>query len=134
MSDQKLILCIDDEKIVLDSLKAQLTEVFGSEFELEFAESADEGMEVIDEAVDDGIKVLLIVSDWLMPGMKGDEFLINVHKLYPGIVKILLTGQADDAAIERAKTEADLHALLAKPWEKEVLLDAIKKGLEKIND
>lgn len=129
---EKLILCIDDEKIVLDSLKSQLTEVFASDYTLEFAESGAEGLEVIEEAVEDGISVLLIVSDWLMPEMRGDEFLIKVHQQFPGIVKILLTGQADDDAIEKAKVEADLHDLLHKPWEKDELVNSIKEGLNKI--
>ena len=42
---------------------------------------------------------IIIVSDWLMPGMKGDEFLIQVHQKFPHIVKVLLTGQADSEAI-----------------------------------
>ena len=38
-----------------------------------------------------------------MPGIKGDEFLIRVHQKYPKIVKVMLTGQADEVAIERVK-------------------------------
>ncbi len=127
------ILCIDDEKIILDSLKSQLKEEFAPDFEIEVAESAQEGYEVIDELVEDGISLLLIVSDWLMPNVKGDEFLAKVHDKHPGIVKILLTGQADHEAIKRAYQTANLYDVVHKPWDKSQLVETIRKGLENLN-
>ncbi|WP_258097502.1 response regulator [Marinoscillum pacificum] len=130
MSTEKAILCIDDERIILDSLKTQISREFNGEFTIEVAESADEGMEVIEEMVEDGVRVLIIVSDWLMPGMKGDEFLIGVHQRFPEIVKVMLTGQAEEQALERAFNEANLYKVIKKPWEKEELIGVIKSGLE----
>lgn len=126
---KSVILCIDDEQLILSSLKAQLKRNFGKDYLFDFAESADEGLEILEELGDENTEVLLIVSDWLMPGMKGDEFLVKVHERYPTIVKVMLTGQADDDAVERAKTEANLHRLLAKPWEETELVEAIRTGL-----
>jgi DNA-binding NtrC family response regulator len=127
---KKAILCVDDEKIILDSLKAQLKKKFGSRYVYEAAESADDAFEVIEEILEDGIEVLIIVSDWLMPGIKGDEFLILVHKKFPGIVKVMLTGQADETAIRNAKENANLYRCLSKPWKEEDLFDTIETGLE----
>jgi CheY-like chemotaxis protein len=126
-----VILCVDDELVVLDSLKTQLKKAFDKEYIYEMAESADEALEIIDELDEDEIDILVIVSDWLMPGIKGDEFLIRVHQKFPNIVKVLLTGQADDAAIERAKTQANLHRCLFKPWTTEELVETIRSGLSK---
>ncbi len=123
------ILCVDDEKVILDSLKRQLRRQFGSEFLYEVAESAEEAWEVIHELVEDGVDIVVIVSDWLMPGIKGDEFLIQVHEQHPDIVKIMLTGQADTLAIDRARSEAKLHTCLFKPWSEHELFDAITSGL-----
>lgn len=123
------ILCVDDENIILESLKEQLEKELGNSYIYETAESADEGLEVLEELVEDNISVLIIVSDWLMPGIKGDEFLIKVHQKFPGIVKVMLTGQADQDAIERAKQKANLHAIINKPWSETELIAAIKKGL-----
>ena len=58
----------------------------------------------------------MVVSDWLMPGIKGDELLIKVHQKYPKIITVMLTGQADVDAVERAVEEADLYCCLYKPW------------------
>ena len=65
-----------------------------------------------------------------MPEMKGDELLIKIHEMYPGIVKIMLTGQADKEAVDRAIEQAQLHKCIAKPWLKEDLIDSINSGLQ----
>ncbi len=124
-----VILCVDDEVVVLESLKIQLKQEFGDIYFYEMAESADEALEIIEELREDNIDILVIVSDWLMPGMKGDEFLIRVHDKYPGIIKVLLTGQADSEAIERAQHQANLHRCLCKPWNVKELIETIKSGL-----
>lgn len=125
----KVILCVDDEKMILDSLKAQLKDKFGSQFGYETAENATDALDIIDELAEQGSAIIIIVSDWLMPKIKGDEFLIEVHKKYPGIVKIMLTGQADKEAIERAEKNANLLRCLHKPWTEDELVDTIKNGL-----
>jgi len=127
-----VILCVDDEIGVLNSLKIQLKNEFSDAYLYEAAESADEALELIEELQEDEVDVLVIVSDWLMPGIKGDEFLIQVHKKFPNIVKILLTGQAEEAAIKRAIEEANLHKCLHKPWESQELIKTIKTGLGKL--
>lgn len=123
------ILCVDDERVVLDSLKAQLRAAFGDAYLYEVAENANDALEVIDELREENINILVIVSDWLMPGMKGDEFLIKIHEQFPYILKVLLTGQADQDAIQRAYDQAHLHRCLHKPWNGEELVKIIKDGL-----
>ena len=125
----KGILCVDDEVAILDSLKEQLKRQFGTQFFYEVATSADEALEVLEELEEDAVEVLIIVSDCLMPGIKGDELLAMVHKKYPTIVKVMLTGQADAAAIERARNEANLHRCLYKPWSEAELIETITSGL-----
>jgi CheY-like chemotaxis protein len=126
------ILCVDDEVVVLESLEIELRKAFDDAYLYEFAENADEALEIIDELVEDNVNILVIVSDWLMPGMKGDELLIIIHKKYPQIAKIMLTGQADKEAIERAISQAKLHTYLRKPWDSNELIEAIKSGLSKL--
>ncbi|HKI90385.1 MAG TPA: response regulator [Draconibacterium sp.] len=123
------IVCVDDENIILSSLGEQIENIFGSEFIYEYAENAEEGMEVLEELSSEDIKVLVIVSDWLMPGQKGDEFLIEVHKKFPNIVTVMLTGQADETAIENARKNAGLFACIYKPWTAEQLEKVIQEGI-----
>ena len=98
----------------------------------EVAENADEAREVIEELVEEECDILIVVSDWLMQGIKGDEFLIALHKKYPNIVKVMFTGQADQEAIERAKLHANLHRCIHKPWREAELVEAIKTGVAKL--
>ncbi|OQY59724.1 MAG: hypothetical protein B6245_05250 [Desulfobacteraceae bacterium 4572_88] len=128
---KKAILCVDDEEIILTSLRDQLRNHFGTRYMYEFAESADEALDIIGELYDEDVEILIIVSDWLMPNMKGDEFLIRVHEQFPGIVKVLLTGHADEAAIERAEKHANLHRCLYKPWSEDDLIETLTSGLER---
>jgi CheY-like chemotaxis protein len=131
--NKKLILCLDDEKIILDSLRMQLKNELPDDYIFEFSQDGEDGLDIIEEYYEEGIGVVVIVSDWLMPGMRGDEFLIRVHQKYPSIVKVMLTGQADEKAIERAYKDADLFKLLRKPWEKEELITTINEGLKKMD-
>jgi DNA-binding NtrC family response regulator len=129
MMEKGVLLCVDDEIIVLTALKDQLRRAFGSDFHIDVAESAEEALELLDELALDGHTLLVIVSDWLMPGMKGDEFLIKAHERFPSVVKIMLSGQAESAAVDRARRDAALHDFLAKPWNAEALVESITQGL-----
>ncbi|MCB0166810.1 MAG: response regulator [Anaerolineae bacterium] len=111
------ILCVDDEKIVLNSLKEQLRREFGRNYDLETAESGDEALEILEELLEDGLEVPVIISDQIMPGMKGNELLKKAHAIMPRTLKILLTGQADAAAVGDALNEAKLYRYITKPWD-----------------
>ncbi len=123
------ILCVDDEEMILNCLKEQLRRRLSGEFLFETANSGEEALEVMAELVEDGISLVVVVSDWLMPGLKGDEFLVQVHQKYPQVVTVMLTGQADKSAVDRAKAEANLHRCLNKPWTEEELVQTIRSGL-----
>lgn len=126
---KNIIICVDDEKIILNSIKAQLKEKYGNSFLYETAESASEALEIIEELMIDLNTNLIVISDWLMPVVKGDEFLIIVHKKYPHSLKIMLTGQADQSSIEKTKREANLFKCIRKPWMETELFSCIDSGL-----
>ena len=128
MSDAA-ILMVDDEKTILDSLKGQLRGIFGGRFSYETAEDAAEALEVLEELHAEGVRVVVVVSDWLMPGKHGDEFLADVRARFPSIGRILLTGQADEGAIRRVREGAIASEIIFKPWSAAVLGRAIESAL-----
>jgi CheY-like chemotaxis protein len=69
----RAIVCVDDELIVLDSLKEQLKRRFGDNYYIEVAESGEEALLVIEELQKEGIEIPLIISDQIMPRIQGDE-------------------------------------------------------------
>ena len=118
-----VILCVDDERMVLDSLRMQLATAFGTAYKYEGAEDAYEAFDLIEELDHDNISIIVIISDWLMPGIKGDDFLIRIHERFP---------KADSAAINRAKEQANLHCCLLKPWSETELKETIESALSKL--
>jgi CheY-like chemotaxis protein len=126
---QTVILLVDDEKTVLDSLSAQLARLYPDDVECESAESAEEAWEVLESLHAEQARVVVVVSDWLMPGQRGDDFLAQVRARYPHIGRVLLTGQADAAALERARTDAAVHRILFKPWRLDQLQSALAQAI-----
>lgn len=131
------IICVDDEQSVLDTLREQLFTKFGQTNEIETALSAENALSLIDEILEAGEVIELIISDQVMPGMKGDEFLEKVHRKLPDAIKILLTGQAGlDSAIN-AINRGGLSRYVEKPWDitslsKDIhqLLETFRENLE----
>lgn len=120
---RKTIICVDDEKIVLTSLISQLRRTVGREYQCEGFMSAEEAWQFIDELYAEGRTLELIICDWLMPRVRGDEFLIRVHRRFPEVPMIMLSGQADPEAVSRVQQEARLFKFVPKPWMKEELMD-----------
>lgn len=128
--DKGYIICVDDEISVLQTLKQQLVKEFGSTHEIETATSGEEALELIDEIQGDGYVIELIITDQVMPGLKGAEFLEEVHKKLPDAIKILLTGQAGlDSAIH-AINFGGLSRYVEKPWNIEELSKDIRQLIE----
>lgn len=111
------IICVDDERIVLITLRDQLKRHLQSEYEIELAESGEEALEIFAELREEDIEIPLIISDQIMPGMKGDRLLSEIHSCSPKTLTILLTGQASADAVGNAVNAANLYRYIAKPWD-----------------
>lgn len=118
------VLLIDDEKVILDSLRLQISR-FQLDVNIECATSVSEAWELIDELHEDNIDILLIISDWLMPVTRGDAFFEEVKNRFPNIKRILLTGQADYEALERIRSRNLVDKLMAKPWSDEDIVEVL---------
>ncbi len=129
--DKGYIICVDDEVSVLETLQEQLRNHFGHTHEIEVAGSAEEALSLIEEIHDSNQTIELIISDQVMPGMKGDKFLEEIHRKLPDAIKILLTGQAGlDSAIH-AINYGGLNRYVEKPWNIDSLTKDIRELIEK---
>lgn len=124
-----VIVCVDDEKVILDSLKTQLKSAFGAAYTYEMAENGSDALELIEELHQEGRCIVVIVSDWLMPGMKGDELLISIHGKFPDVITIMLSGQADQESINHAFAQANLYKFVKKPWSEDELVGDISEAI-----
>ncbi|OJW83934.1 MAG: hypothetical protein BGO69_09390 [Bacteroidetes bacterium 46-16] len=125
-----VILCIDDERVVLHGLQAQLGRDFGSKYAIEVAESGEEALELVKELLGAGNDLPIVISDQLMPGIKGHELLKQIHKLSPATYTILLTGQTDLEAVTEAVNHANLYRYISKPWEGPDLILTVREALK----
>jgi response regulator RpfG family c-di-GMP phosphodiesterase len=123
-----LVLCVDDEKMILDALSHELQMGLNGMAIVEIAESIGEAWDVIEEFSGE-YTLAAVISDCRMPSGRGDEFLVEVHRRYPHVHKILLTGGADEAVVLNAIQNANLNAYLNKPWDKNRLLDEVRASI-----
>lgn len=82
-------------------------------------------------AIEAGERPDVVISDFLMPDMKGIEFLKRVREHCPDATLILLTGYADKANAIQAINEAGIYRYIEKPWDNEALKMTIRNGMER---
>ncbi|MEG5053365.1 MULTISPECIES: PAS domain S-box protein [unclassified Microcoleus] len=129
MNHKPVIICVDDEPIILESLKIELKKTLGEEHLLETAEGGEDALELIEELLADGCEIVAVICDYLMPNIKGDELLKQIHRISPKTIKIMLTGQADLEAVANTIKYAKLYRYISKPWQSEDLKLTVKEAI-----
>lgn len=129
--EENYIICVDDEQIILNQISAQLEEEFGDQCTIEYAESAEEALEIMEELTEEGGAIRLVISDQVMPGMTGDRFLEVVNQRFPHAHKILLTGYAGLESAMYAINYAGLDKYIEKPWDREEFLITVHQLLDR---
>ena len=124
-----IIICVDDEPSVLESLRRELSEAFEDQYDLETAQGGEEALELTSELLDEGCEIALVIADYLMPGLKGDVVLEKIHQQSPKTLNIMLTGQAGVDGITHAINHAKLYRYIAKPWESSDLKLTVQEAL-----
>ncbi|GIV25614.1 MAG: hypothetical protein KatS3mg026_1306 [Bacteroidia bacterium] len=115
------LLVVDDEPTVVEALIAQLAPLG---VWIEGALSAEEAFSLLDQ------HPAVVIADYLMPGMKGDAFLIQVRQRLPHARLILLTGQAGAENVGRVVNEAGLFRYIPKPWDVGDLRLTVQQALQ----
>lgn len=100
------VLLVDDEQSLLDVLTAALE----PSFEVTTAKSAREADFLLQKKT---FKV--VVSDHLMPGGNGMNFLVRAREEFPHMQRVLVTGYMKPEMLLRSVNEAALFRYLLKP-------------------
>ncbi|MDX9856638.1 MAG: response regulator [candidate division Zixibacteria bacterium] len=119
-----VIVIVDDEEMVLTSLKSFLT--LETDYDVRPFLSARQALDFIRST-----EVDIVMSDYLMPEMDGISFLAEVKKLRPEVPRIILTGYADKENAIKAINDVGLFQYLEKPWDNDDLLIILRNGMEK---
>jgi DNA-binding NtrC family response regulator len=129
MLTEKTIIIVDDEFIILESLKIQINRIIQSHHKVEMASSGEEAINLINELHQEGEHIALVISDFNIDSYKGTDILLHAQERYPDIKKIILTGQADTKLIADFDEKYGIDAILGKPWD----FGGIKSIIETIN-
>lgn len=121
MSKKKRILCVDDEVFVLQGLERMLRSM-RDEWDMDFVESGSVALEQMARRDYDAV-----ISDMKMPGMNGAELLNEVMRRHPRTVRLILSGQSDQALI--VKCVGSTHQYLSKPCEAATFKATVKRAL-----
>jgi len=118
--DRRRILFVDDEPKILHGLRRML-HAMRREWDMSFVQSGQEALATLERNPFD-----VIVADIRMPGMDGSQLLMEVEERHPKMVRIILSGQADDGAVLRAVRHA--HQYLSKPCDTETLRSTMARA------
>jgi DNA-binding response OmpR family regulator len=105
------VLLVDDEPRLLDGLRRNLR----GRYVISTASSGPEGLDALKESVDENNPFAVVVSDMMMPGMSGAEFLGFARPIVPDAALMILSGQADLTSTIAAVNNANLFRFLTKP-------------------
>lgn len=131
MEQKKIILLVDDEFIILHSLKIQLERLLADQYILETASSSEEAFELLDEFHSNNNHVLLVVSDYNLEDMKGTQILTHAINLFPDVKKVILSGQLEEPEIKKFDAQYKFDLKLEKPWNIYQLIDLINSNTKK---
>jgi two-component system response regulator HupR/HoxA len=115
------ILIVDDEPAILESLELTL----GSDYRVFTATRGEDGLGILERE-----DVALIISDQVLPGVSGVEFLEKAIERNPNAIRMLLTGYADIGSLVRGINEGRIYRYIQKPWEPDEVRLNVKRALE----
>jgi DNA-binding response OmpR family regulator len=129
----KSVLIIDDEVEVGHALRRVLER---ADFEVNIATSSHEGLALFDQQPAD-----LVITDIIMPKMHGIDLIRNLRARHPAIRIVAISGGGNFGPLQyqpeaittsaylAAATEAGADAVLRKPFDKDELLDVVRRLL-----
>lgn len=122
---QHSILMVDDEPHILNAFQRALRK---EPYAVMTAASGEEGLKLLEAR-----EFSLVISDYNMPQMNGLDFFRTVKTLYPHLLTIMLTGQAEMNIAIQAINEAGVYKFIQKPWDNAELKITIMRALEAID-
>ena len=122
MTEPRRVLILDDDLLILRALQRVL-EAQG--FEVTGCSSPEDALARLEAQ-----PANLIVSDYMMPGMNGVEFLSRARKLCPDAPRLLLTAVNDFKVATEAVNTGEIYRLLTKPWNHAELINTIRQAYE----
>jgi len=118
--ERATVLLVDDSESCLFGLGHALRDMG---LQLRFAKGADSAMQSLEQE-----RIDVVVSDYIMPGRDGIEFLEEVAARYPDTARVLMTSHTGIEVAIEAINRARVHRFLQKPIDREALRDVVAQA------
>ena len=124
----RTLLIVDDD----DNVRDTITRLFRRKSDqLLTASNAQEALAIMRVQADQGVPVSVVLSDYMMPGLNGIDFLSIVQDEYPDTTRILLTGHTDTDMLIDGINKGLIHKFLSKPWNSTQLEQIVTEAFER---
>ena len=113
------VVVVDDQRHVVNALKREL---YNAGYNAVGYTSVQDALHYIHN--DKG--VFALITDFMMPGVTGDKFLMEVQKERPALPCIVITGMATADTIQKLTESAKVTRVIPKPWDSDILLETLE--------
>ena len=128
-----MVLVVDDDVRPRRGVERVLARRFGGDYRVLGAESGFAALVLLNELIQTGQQLALVLADQWMPGLTGIELLALTRDLHPHARRILLTDYGDDRftqgrphpMIDWTLRLAELRRVAAEPETAVILLDVV---------
>jgi len=130
MMNKYVILCVDEDPLVLHQLQGDL-KTLHSHFDIQSALSAAEAREKIARMRDAGQQLAVVLCEHLLPDGSGIDLLIELNRsaFSRDTRKLLVTEHRDAESIIDAVNHGRLEYFFKKPWDSRQLLSVVSDQL-----
>lgn len=128
------VVCVDDDPYILQMLGFQLGKILDQKCTLlEYFTNPNEALLNIDQLVAEKIDIIFIIVDYQMPEMTGAQLIRSIKEKHPDLKCVMLSGQANPVSVDSLVKDNLLDSFISKPWDEEVLFNAVRPILENIH-
>jgi CheY-like chemotaxis protein len=119
---RRIVVCVDDNPEVLQALRRQLRLGLEVSARVEVASDPAQALARLEALAPRADEAVLIVSDWLMPGMRGEELVRAIEARWGALATVVLSGHITAESTKALEAMPQVAAILRKPWSSEELL------------
>jgi len=128
------VVCVDDDPFILQMLGFQLGKILDQKCTLlEYFTDPFEALLNIDQLVAEKIDIIFIIVDYQMPQMTGSQLIRSIKLKHPDLKCVMLSGHANPVSVDSLVKDNLLDSFISKPWDEEVLFNAVRPILENIH-